>query len=96
VSLDGRFDNSKEAYVLHHGVHGAPVYHVLTPFMLDDGRVFLVDRGLVPPALRAPATRGRRSWKASATSRASGARRMRRARSRRSRIWLIASGIRAT
>ncbi|MGD0142793.1 MAG: SURF1 family protein [Rhizomicrobium sp.] len=57
VSLTGRFDNAKEAYVYTTARDGAPVYHVVTPFTLDDGRVFLVDRGLVPPVLRAPGTR---------------------------------------
>jgi surfeit locus 1 family protein len=57
VSLTGRFDNSKEAYVYTTAKDGAPVYHVITPFILDDGRVFLVDRGLVPLVLRNPATR---------------------------------------
>jgi surfeit locus 1 family protein len=57
VSLSGRFDNAKEAYVYTTAKNGAPVYHVVTPFALEDGRVFLVDRGLVPLALRNPATR---------------------------------------
>src|ERR1700677_4862264 len=57
VSLTGRFDNSKEAYVYTTAKDGAPVYHVVTPFTLDDGRVFLVDRGLIPLLLRSPATR---------------------------------------
>jgi surfeit locus 1 family protein len=57
VSLTGRFDNSKEAYVYTTAKDGAPVYHVITPFLLDDGRVFLVDRGLIPLPLRSPATR---------------------------------------
>jgi len=57
VSLDGHFLNSKEAYVFTTGVHGEPVYHVLAPFMLGDGRAVMVDRGFVPPSLRDPATR---------------------------------------
>lgn len=57
VSLTGRFDNSKEAYIYTTARNGAPVYHVVTPFVLDDGRVFLVDRGLIPLPLREPATR---------------------------------------
>ena len=57
VSLTGRFDNSKEAYVYTTARDGAPVYHVVTPFILDDERVFLVDRGLIPLPLRDPATR---------------------------------------
>jgi surfeit locus 1 family protein len=57
VSLTGRFDNAKEAYVYTTAKDGAPVYHVVTPFTLDDGRVFLVDRGLVPLVLRDPRMR---------------------------------------
>jgi len=56
VRLDGRFAHAKEAYV--HGIaEGAEVWHVVTPFTTDDGRVLLVDRGIVPGALRDPATR---------------------------------------
>jgi len=56
VALDGRFDNAKEAYVF--GTEGgAPVYHVIVPFALRDGRVFLVDRGVVPKDKLDPATR---------------------------------------
>jgi surfeit locus 1 family protein len=36
---------------------GVPAYHVLTPLVLDDGRIVLVDRGIVPERFRAPATR---------------------------------------
>ena len=57
VSLKGHFDNSKEVFVYTTAKDGAPAYHVVTPFALDDGRVFLVDRGLIPLPLRDPATR---------------------------------------
>src|SRR5579863_7648243 len=57
VALSGRFDNSREAYVFTTGAGGEPVYHVLTPFRTDDGRVLLVDRGYVPNDKRDPATR---------------------------------------
>jgi surfeit locus 1 family protein len=57
VALSGRFDNSKEAYVFTTGEDGEPVYHVVTPFLLDDGSALLVDRGMVPPPLRDPKTR---------------------------------------
>jgi surfeit locus 1 family protein len=57
VALAGRFDNSKEAYVFGTGASGAPAYHVITPFTLRDGRVLLVDRGIVPERLRDPRTR---------------------------------------
>ena len=57
VSLSGRFDNSKEAYVFTTGEGGEPVYHVLTPFITDAGHIYLVDRGMVPTEKRDPATR---------------------------------------
>lgn len=57
VSLHGRFDNAKEAYVFTTGAGGDPVYHVLTPFTTDAGHIFLVDRGAVPRERLAPATR---------------------------------------
>ena len=57
VALNGAFDNAKEAYVFTTGPGGAPVYHVVTPFVLDDGRTMLVDRGYVLTTMRDPSTR---------------------------------------
>ena len=57
VTLDGRFDNLKEAYVFATDASGAAAYHVLTPFTLDEGPTLLVDRGIVPEPLRDPRTR---------------------------------------
>lgn len=57
VSLQGRFDNSKETYVFTTGLDGSPVYHVLTPFLTDAGHTYLVDRGMVPIEKRDPASR---------------------------------------
>ena len=57
VTLAGRFTNGQEAYVYGIGVEGAPVYHVVVPFTVDDGRTLLVDRGIVPRDLRNPALR---------------------------------------
>jgi surfeit locus 1 family protein len=57
VMLRGRFDNAHEAYVFTTGPEGAPVYHVVTPFHLDDGRALLIDRGFILTTLRDPATR---------------------------------------
>jgi surfeit locus 1 family protein len=57
VAVEGRFDNFKETYVYTTGPHGLPVYHVLTPLFLADGRTVMIDRGFVPPALRNPGTR---------------------------------------
>ncbi len=56
ISLDGRFDNAKESYVFTTDANGEPVFHVVTPFETAAG-MFLVDRGLVPKAFKAPATR---------------------------------------
>ena len=57
VALAGRFENAKEIYLYTTGPNGVPVYHLLTPLVLFDGRAVLVDRGLVPAALRDPASR---------------------------------------
>jgi len=57
VAFDGRFDNAKEAYAFGTDKDGAPVYHVIVPFTVADGRIFLVDRGIVPKELLDPATR---------------------------------------
>ena len=56
VTLTGRFDNAKEAYILRASADG-PVYHVLTPLALAGGGTVLVDRGSVPAERRDPATR---------------------------------------
>jgi len=56
VTLTGRFDHAHEAFVFTTDA-GAPVYHVLTPFIVDDGRTLMVDRGEVPKEKRDPATR---------------------------------------
>jgi surfeit locus 1 family protein len=56
VTLTGRFDHAHEAFVFTTDA-GAPVYHVLTPFIVDDGRILMVDRGEVPKEKRDPATR---------------------------------------
>jgi len=56
VSLKGRFDHAREAYVFTTD-EGAAVYHVLTPFTTDDGKVVMVDRGEVPKEKLDPATR---------------------------------------
>jgi surfeit locus 1 family protein len=59
VALAGHFDHAREAYVFTTGPQGAdePDYHVLTPFITDDGRILMVDRGEVPKALLAPSAR---------------------------------------
>jgi surfeit locus 1 family protein len=57
VALSGRFDNDDEAYVFTTADNGAPAYHVVTPLLLDDGRVMLIDRGAIPPELKEKALR---------------------------------------
>src|SRR5438045_7517342 len=57
VTLTGRFENPKEAYVFGTAAGGTVVYHVITPFRLSDGRMLLVDRGIVPERLRDPRSR---------------------------------------
>ncbi|HVZ70263.1 MAG TPA: SURF1 family protein [Rhizomicrobium sp.] len=57
VVLEGSFDNAKEAYAFGTDANGTPVFHVLTPFILSDGRALIVDRGIVPQDKRDPKTR---------------------------------------
>ncbi len=56
VALIGRYDHTKEAYV-YGLVEGAPIYHVVTPLTTEDGRIVLVNRGIVPDDMLDPATR---------------------------------------
>ncbi|GAA3307099.1 hypothetical protein GCM10020295_65070 [Streptomyces cinereospinus] len=49
VTAQGRFDTAHEVVVRRRTNADDEVgYHVLTPFVLDDGRVLLVNRGWVP------------------------------------------------
>ncbi|HEX3675618.1 MAG TPA: SURF1 family protein [Rhizomicrobium sp.] len=57
MMLRGRFLNDSEAFVYTTDPEGAPVYHVLTPLRLDDGRVLMFDRGFIPTTLADPRTR---------------------------------------
>jgi len=57
VTLAGVFDNAQESYSFATSVGGEGIYHVLTPFMTDDGHLLLVDRGAVPQSRLDPATR---------------------------------------
>ena len=62
VALAGRFDHAREAHVFFSlskpvgGVSG-PGYLIVTPFHLAEGGTVLVNRGFVPEARKAPATR---------------------------------------
>jgi len=57
VAGEGRFDNAKEAFVFGTDKNGDAAYHVVVPFAMSSGRVFLVDRGIVPREKLDPATR---------------------------------------
>ncbi len=57
LTLSGHFDNSKEAYVFTTNAGGEAVYHVLTPFITDNGRTLMVDRGSIPQSKLAPQSR---------------------------------------
>jgi surfeit locus 1 family protein len=59
VSVTGYFLNAKEAYIFTTADGGAPVYHVLTPFVTVRGQTLMADRGLVPKEKLAPATRSK-------------------------------------
>jgi surfeit locus 1 family protein len=56
VTMVGRFENQKEAFVYSTDADGRPVYHVIVPFRTEQG-ILLVDRGIVPPALVPASTR---------------------------------------
>jgi surfeit locus 1 family protein len=49
----GLFQNGEEVLFFTTGDEGAPVYHVLTPFLMDDGHTLLIDRGWIPSGLPA-------------------------------------------
>jgi surfeit locus 1 family protein len=55
VVVRGRFQNGEEIFFFTTGDEGVPVYHVLTPFLMDDGHTMLIDRGWIPYALPASA-----------------------------------------
>jgi cytochrome oxidase assembly protein ShyY1 len=48
VALSGRFDASRQFLLDNISHAGQPGYEVLTPFLLNDGRRILVNRGWVP------------------------------------------------
>ncbi len=57
VRVTGRFRHDRTLYLHAIAADGAPGYHVLTPLVLGDGAVLMVDRGFVPPDRKDPATR---------------------------------------
>lgn len=49
VVLEGQYEPEREVLVRNRAHGGSAAYEVLTPLRLEDGRVFIVDRGWVPP-----------------------------------------------
>lgn len=49
VILSGRYLAAEQVLVRGRPMNGNPGFEVLVPFQLDDGTVFIVDRGWVPP-----------------------------------------------
>ncbi|MBW8704365.1 putative SURF1-like protein [Streptomyces sp. MBT84] len=59
VTAKGRFDTAHELVVRRRTSTDDQVgYHVLTPFVLDNGRTLLVNRGWIPSPARRPPSRG--------------------------------------
>jgi cytochrome oxidase assembly protein ShyY1 len=64
VELHGVYDVAQQLAVRNRSLNGVPGYEVLTPLVLDDGDVFVVDRGFIrtssqsgaPAAIPAPPT----------------------------------------
>lgn len=48
VQVHGAYRNDQEVRFFTTGDQGLPVYHIYTPFVLDQGAVLLIDRGFVP------------------------------------------------
>jgi len=57
VQVSGSFLHDKELYLGSRTHKKAVGYHVVTPFLLEDGRTLWIDRGWVPPDRRDPAAR---------------------------------------
>lgn len=57
VVLMGRFIHDKEMYLTGRSYAGMAGFHVVTPFLLQDGRTVLVDRGWVPVGRKDPLSR---------------------------------------
>lgn len=55
VTVHGLFENGEEMFFFTTGAGGDAVYHVLTPFLMDDGHTLLVDRGYIPLELQGTA-----------------------------------------
>jgi surfeit locus 1 family protein len=58
VSASGRWDRTHELILFGRSLDGRPGNHVVTPFLLEDGRAVLVDRGWVPTEVSEPPVTG--------------------------------------
>ena len=57
VQVEGRFQHEKELQLASRTHEGRVGSHVMTPFVLRDGRGLMIDRGWVPPERLDPETR---------------------------------------
>lgn len=57
VALKGSFLHDEEFYLGARTENGRVGLNIVTPFLLEDGRIFLVNRGWVPQEMRDPASR---------------------------------------
>ena len=57
VRVSGRFLHDKEMRLTNKVLKGEVGRHLVTPFLLDDGRTLLIDRGWVPMRLEDPRSR---------------------------------------
>ncbi|WP_187976148.1 SURF1 family protein [Mycetocola sp. JXN-3] len=48
VTMHGRYEEDRQILVRNRPYDGSPGYEILTPLRLDNGKVFLVNRGWVP------------------------------------------------
>lgn len=57
LKLEGRYLNQRELHYFAQDDEGAAGYDIITPLVLGDGSMVLVDRGFVPIGRKDPATR---------------------------------------
>lgn len=57
LALDGVFQHDKETLLTGRTYEGNAGFHVVTPLLLDDGRIILINRGWVSEDYRDPAKR---------------------------------------
>jgi surfeit locus 1 family protein len=57
VRAQGQFLNDRELHLNAQSHSGAPGFHIVTPFQVEDGRMLLIDRGFVPTEKKDKASR---------------------------------------